>query len=60
MPRPKKLRPSSTFRVYMPEDVQQAMDARLVSPLTGRLPYDARNTLITALVEQWLEKGEGK
>lgn len=57
MPRPKKIRRTVELKIYLPVDVKEALDNRLRSEITGEVPYDSRNILITALVETWLEKG---
>lgn len=56
MPRGKRafLIPSRTIDVRVPEELLDAVDARLYDPILGKAAYGSRNALIIRLLAEWI------
>lgn len=58
MPRPIANLKRARIELRLPTDIADRLDLLLYSPLQGRVPYGAREKLITTLLEKFFASSE--
>ena len=56
MTRPKPMQKPIRLEILVPEDLHTAATLELFSPLEGRVPYGAWQTLFRELLKGWLDQ----